>query len=576
MNANLMEPLKFYEKEGKALHDENAKALFEKLLAESKVDVEENRKTVKEYNKECGTVRKLERKVGGRKALRGFFIFLIIAGGLLFVLSLVGLFALGLDVITGIILTVVGAALVGVLIPVIVKVLNPAIKRYSELLGQHRSKRDDLYAKASEQMQPLNDLFTKDMSFELIEKTVPEFEFDEYFARGKEDLFERGYDFSDYKGDQSSIIQTLTGRFAKNPFLYTNGLFQEMITEHYFGSLTISWTETQYDSNGRPHTVVRTQTLNASVSKPKPNYYNTKKLFYGCQAAPDLSFYRTPQHWERLSEGARMSKVRRGAKKIRKQARKAMKKGSDFQEMLNEEFDVLFGATDRDHEVQFRLMYTPLAQENTIQSLTSKTGYGDDFHFRKVKRLNIITSEHAQNWNMDTSPVNYYSIDVDDCRARFVNFNNEYFKSLFFDFLPLISVPAYAEKPVKSLEPLEEYDSNYSVYEHEAVANAIGSEYFAHPDTATFAILKSQFLSKDGDTDHVSVRALSFRAENRVDFVPVWGGDGNVHEVPVPWIEYIPIERTSTMDISPDPTKRKTYSSCGGEAFFHGLRGRIN
>ena len=49
-----------------------------------------------------------------------------------------------------------------------------------------------------------------------------------------------------------------------------------------------------------------------------------------------------------------------------------MKNGGQFQEMANSEFDVLFGANDRDHEVQFRLMYTPLAQRNTVDLIKDK------------------------------------------------------------------------------------------------------------------------------------------------------------------------------------------------------------
>ena len=165
-----------------------------------------------------------------------------------------------------------------------------------------------------------------------------------------------------------------------------------------------------------------------------------------------------------LNEKELRKKVKSGEKDLKKMARKATKEGGTFQEMANSEFEVLFGAQDRDNEVQFRLMFTPLAQRNTVALVTNKIGYGDDFYFNKHRRFNVITSEHAQNWNMLTSPNVYYSYDVDTAKLNFINFNTNYFKSIFFDFAPLFSVPTYLEEPCASLAPVEDYDCNYTCY----------------------------------------------------------------------------------------------------------------
>ncbi|MBQ3490411.1 MAG: hypothetical protein IJA86_07465 [Clostridia bacterium] len=217
--------------------------------------------------------------------------------------------------------------------------------------------------------------------------------------------------------------------------------------------------------------------------------------------------------------------------------------------MANSEFDVLFGASDRDNEVQFRMMFTPLAQRNMVSLVRSKTGYGDDFSFVKRGRFNYICSEHAQSWDMDTSAGRYRSYDVDDSRKKFVDFNNEYFKSVFFDFAPLFAVPLYQQKPVQSLEPIKEYDPHYTIYEYESLANSIGGSAFAHEETATDVILKANFAGASHTTDNVEVKAYSYAAIERVDYVSVYGGDERYHDVPVPWIEYIPLEKTSYMAI---------------------------
>ena len=243
--------------------------------------------------------------------------------------------------------------------------------------------------------------------------------------------------------------------------------------------------------------------------------------------------------------------------------------------MANEEFDVLFGATDRDHEVQFRTMYTPLAQNNTVDLLTSQTGYGDDFYFTKRRRCNMITSEHAQGWSMDCSARRYYSFDVDVARRNFTSFNENYFKSLFFDFAPLLAVPAYQEEPIHSLERPEEYPSYYSVYEHEAMANHLGNA-LAHRDARTTSIMKTNFVCKENGMDRVAVTAYGYTTAERVDFIPRLGGDGKMHAVPVPWTEYIPVERTTQIAVGLDAEAKREQTEenrrrFAADTLFHGL-----
>lgn len=147
-----------------------------------------------------------------------------------------------------------------------------------------------------------------------------------------------------------------------------------------------------------------TQTLTASVTKPAPFYGYDTRLYYGNEAAPDLRFSRQPTHANELDEDEIEKTVKRGKKKLEKRARKAVGAGTQFTEMGNAEFDVLFGAVDRTNEVQFRLMFTPLAQQNMLELIKSDDGYGDDFAFYKTGCINCIRSEHAQHWQTDTDP----------------------------------------------------------------------------------------------------------------------------------------------------------------------------
>ena len=106
MNELLLEPLKYYEKIGKAQHQENTEAYFEKLLRESCVDREENRATVKAYQKEMTAVDAVGKKLRKYKFLRVLCIIAAVLGG---ILAIYGLLSLGNDATMGAILIGVGA-----------------------------------------------------------------------------------------------------------------------------------------------------------------------------------------------------------------------------------------------------------------------------------------------------------------------------------------------------------------------------------------------------------------------------------------------------------------------------------
>ncbi len=215
--------------------------------------------------------------------------------------------------------------------------------------------------------------------------------------------------------------------------------------------------------------------------------------------------------------------------------------------MGNEEFDVLFGALDRDNEVQFRLLFTPLAQKNLLALIKDADGYGDDFTMVKSGCLNYISSQHSSDWDPDTDGAQFYSYSHDIARQNFINFNVAYFRSLYFDFAPLLSIPLYQQQKPHEYIYKDFYDRNYTRHETEYAVNNMNVAAFAPPEAKTTTILKTHFMATEGKSDKVCVTAYSYRTVDRVDFIPVLGGDGNFHNVPVPWVEYIPISNERTV-----------------------------
>ncbi len=562
MSGLLLEPLKYYEAEGREKHKRNVEAFFEELTTRSGINVAQNKKTVAEYRAKLAKVEKLEKKLFLKKFFR---VLLFILAGIGVLLTVYGIAS------PSSVWIAVGTLLaVGPLLLIFLKI-NKTLKHFSEILAKEKEEAQVLLDTAWGEMASLNALFGERNSIELVEKTLPELSFDDCYSFSRErELCERCAYSPEYD-ENRSVIDTLSGEYKGNPFLFERHLIHQIGNETYHGYLTISWTEHYRDSKGNLRTRRRTQTLHASVVKPKPFYHEDTVLKYFPQGAPDLSFTREGLYHDDKSEKQIARMVKKGEKKLKKKAQEALEKGGDFTEMNNSEFEVLFDALNRDHEVQFRMMFTPLAQNNMVAMMRSETGYGDDFDFYKAKRMTTIHSDHAQKWRMDASPKYYRSYDFEEIKKNFQSFNEEYFKSVFFDFAPLLAIPMYQDKPVKSLEPLSEYKVNYTANEYETLANRMDEALFLAKGSGTRAILKAQGVGRVKETDKVEIRALSYKTIPRTDFVPVFGGDGRTHLVPVPWTEYIPLSRTSYINVSRNGEEEAEKTPQGESVVYHGL-----
>lgn len=536
MNSVIYDPLEDYENKLKHAHLNETNAFFERLVKESGVDIEGNRKTVCQYNVYKENLKNLRKKLNLWRFLRVLMCITV------------------------------------VLIPVVVLKITPKIRGLREEIEKADDKAQELLELAYKQMLPLNSLFTDRDSLNIIHTAVPMLSFDEYFSVEKETDMKINYDLVIQGSNEKSTIDVLSGDYNENPFLFENQLIHTMGTQTYHGSKTISWTESYTDSSGKRQTRVRTETLHASVVKPKP-YYNTRVvLHYGSQGAPDLTFSRDASHLDRKSEKAIERYVKRGEKKLKRLTDKAIRENDDFTSMSNSDFEVLFDALDRNNEVQFRALFTPLAQTNMVDLILSKSGYGDDFNFFKQKRMNLIVSNHSQGRPMKLFPTEYNSFSFDIIRNNFINKNVEFFKAVYFDFAPLLAIPAYQERPVHSLKPIPDYAQICSLKECEALANAIDARYVVHPATKTQAILKSEFVKSTDDEGETYITAYSYDIAQRVELISVRGGDGRYHDVPVHWDEYLPLEERNTFFIAKYENKQnsKVFATRNGLCIYKG------
>jgi len=429
----------------------------------------------------------------------------------------------------------------------------PLYRSAAELLANLEATIEQKKQDAWQQLEPLNRLYTWDITVKLIEATVPRLQFDPYFTAQRLADLGRLYGWDDAFNDEKSILFAQSGVINGNPFVFGDYLDMEWGSATYTGSKSISWTEWETGSDGKRRRVSRSQTLHASVTKPKPEYSTQKFLVYGNDAAPNLTFSRRPTALSAAEEGL-FKNLRMKWTVNRLQAKSQdLDDDSNYTLMSNHDFEAHFRTTDRNNEIEYRILFTPIAQIQMLELLKDKTvGYGDDFSFLKQRKINLLFSRHLSETPLDTDPAQFRDWDWDRAGTHFIAFNETYFKSIYFALAPLLAIPLYQqtrthEEIWKGVIPP---GAAASFWEHEALANYHGENQFKHPASITRNILKTRLLSRTSGLSQVAVTAHGYKGVARIDYQNVHGGDGNWHKVAVEWIEYLPVDRTSDVTVS--------------------------
>lgn len=562
MIEDVYEPLAKYRDEFRESFARRTREKFLELTERSGVDVAANRRLV-------ARVRALEEKVR-RVNLRRFLF------GLLAVLCLVGVVAALVgakscrawkpEAFPQLLAAAAAAAALGIFAFVRRRKADAACRALTAEI-------EALKKSAWEQMEPLNRLYAWDIPVKLIEATVPRLAFDPYFTSERLVGLRTRYGWDDAFNEGKSMLFSQSGVINGNPFVFAQYLDMKWVEKTYEGTKDISWTEWDVDADGKRRLVRRHETLHASVSRPFPEYAEHKVLVYGNDAAPDLSFSREPSGLE--GEGAGFFarwRARRRMKRMEAFSRN-LDDESQFTMMANKEFETWFGAMDRDDEVGFRLLFTPVAQTQMMALMKDATvGYGDDFSFRKRRKVNELRSRHLDEGVIDTDPARFRNWDWDAAAAFFSTFNERYFKDVYFSLAPVLAVPLYQQlRPVEDIWKDVLGRGASSFWEHETLANYYGEESFRHPDCVTRSLLKTRVTAEAGEDRTVEVTANGHRGEPRVAYERVRGGDGDWHEVPVHWTEYLPVSRTRRMHLTeraaPSDGFRNRASAAAGSAY---------
>lgn len=534
----IYDPLEEYVDVFEGRFKEVCQKTFEKLANEASIDVDANRQTCSEINNNEAILGKVKRRIGWWK----FFcvcMWIVFAAGIGF--SIYGFMDNPLVGIISVILSII------VLLILLISI-HPKLKALKKERDNLETTIHNLENLAWKQMSPLNRLYDWDLFTRMMSKTVPKLEFDPFFTTQRLSELKEIYNWDDSFNEERSVIFSHSGKINGNPFVICRTKKMEWGEKEYTGELRIEWTEYERGSDGKIREIRRSEILRASIFRPIPEYFQKTRLIYGNTAAPDLIFTRKQSGYASKQNSLSFKRKR---KSLRKKSRNL--KDNDFAMMTNEDFEVAFDTSNRNNNHQYALLFTPLAQTSMMNILTdNKIGYGDDFDFDKYGMINIISALHMQEPTMDMNPVQYMKYSFDEAAENFYNINASHFRAIYFAFAPLLAIPMYQQ--IRTHEDFHNKDvqKKSSFWEHEAFANFWGEDKFKHPDSVTENILKTQVINSTNGESLIKVYAFGYRAEKRLTYVSVKGGDGYMHDVPVYWYEYLPVTGHGRFTLSED------------------------
>ena len=555
MSEDVYEPLDRFRVEFREKFARLTSAMFASLVRASGVDEKRNAKTV-------AKISLLEGQLHAAQSRRQLWQFLFVVVALGIILSVLGfVFALlkGLGLpegasplfLLGLFAGLVGAAVSAVLL---VKVVVPNYRRVTAAAQALSGQIELQKAQAWAQMAPLNQLYDWDMSAKLIAQTVPRIQFDPYFTAQRLQELQQGFGFDGNTHDGQSVLFAQSGVINGNPFVFGHVRKMSWGEKTYTGRQEISWTVRVRGKDGKYYSVRRHQTLVASVNKPIPVYSEEKFLLYGNDAAPGLTFSRTPSALSDDDDGIIHTLHKKYVLGKLKDFSRNLEDESQYTLMANHDFEALFHATDRNDEVEFRLLFTPLAQQQMLKLLRDKEiGFGDDFAFVKQGRLNVLWPKHLHHITFDTDPRQFAHYHLNRARAFFQRIHEEYFKAVYFALAPLLAIPLYQQTRTCGAIHAGPGDRLASFWEHESLANYHGEKLFQHPQCITGNILKTRRVNETGGASAIAVIAHGYKGRARTEYQNIRGGDGRVHRVGVKWIEYLPVQQTRTMLVAEQP-----------------------
>ena len=550
-DTELLEPAKLYKLRLKDEHHSRVEKRFDELAKESGVDVATNKSTCDKYYTKKRELDKNNSKLAGSNTLKAFMIILLVIGIVALFIGILCLISTNENFkIFGIISVILGPSFFIFALLMLILFIRPRAKKLKVTIDELTKLSNKLKGEAWTQMAPLNALFDATEAVKMFVETAPLIQMDRTFTNLRCEQMVSQYGFRATGDKDHSYLGIQSGTILGNPFAFVKEMSRSIVQHRYEGTLVITWVTYTRTMNGSIP-VTHTQTLHAYVTKPMPVFGVSTHLLYGNEAAPNLEFSRSPSgvNLANMSPEEISKYVRKHEDDLEKKSKEAMKKGGNYTPLGNPEFELFFGGLNRNNEVEYRLLFTPLAQKAMLDLFKSGEGYGDDFSFIKQKMMNILYSSHMQTNNLFLEDGYFGDFDYEVIKDRYISFHDEFFRSVFFDLAPLLCIPLYQQHKARDYIYKDTIKSNVPTTIHEIAANTFDQRLFLHKDSDTEGILKTRFMKRNDSSDTIEVHAESYKKIPHVDYVSVMGRDGHLHSVPVHWFEYELLEEESEISV---------------------------
>ncbi len=524
MPADILNPVR-YRTDFLKEHASGTESYLNELLEQTGTSLKENQADCQEINALDKVLLKTKRKFSLFKTGMGILLTLLVVlmltsiGGAYYVFTEPGISfspAAIYSIFASCILVAVGFLVLIVLTSVFLSKKN---KKFRATISNFEEVID---AKIQEAFVKLHDFyraFNYSQVYSKIQAQIPEIEFlksaDANFVKYVEKNFDPVY----VPSSTSMLVNYKAGYFYKNPFIV--GMYKEMnmVPHTYTGSLAISY----YTGFGEHRRLV-SETLHATLVKPKPEYkYIAVNSLY-TNAVPELEFEKAPV----LDYNpAKHDKYIKQAEKMLAQIEK---KNADFTPMSNTEFEALFPATKRSSEQKYRAFFGQVAQQNLINFAKTLTS-GRNYTYSKSHNTNEVAMRELSE-SFDLNPLDFVDYDLTAFLSKYQEYAKVLSASLYDSFIPYLSNPVLLEGNI-SKQP--EYTKTPSILEHLALLTKFKNTELL-PNEAG---INEYILEPLPEYENVC-KVHSFKTVPRVDYVVVNAGDGP-HQVPVNWTEYIPV-----------------------------------
>ncbi|WP_029905842.1 MAG1210 family protein [Mycoplasmopsis opalescens] len=563
----IIDPIKDY-KTTVDRNDEIIEQTYNRLISESKVDVELNASLNDQRRAQAKEINRLESKLKRLKAWKTFVIVLLTILCLAFVYPIIYFLlakqsfndlnqnhtaALWCTLVFGYLFVIGGIVGFSILIA---KKIKPKIKNSKELIAESVKKHNAIVSDIKINLACFNALVTNGIKFDILNKTFPSLHLQKRQSKMIEDYVADKYGYIFTTNKNKHITSLLSGHINGNPFYFGELLSHKLGTKTYSGSITVTHRVSYTDSQGKLQTRLDSEVLTAYLEAPYPYYSKENKLEFFSTAAQELNFSRKPNNVHNMTDKELKKFIANKNKEIEKLA-----KHGSLMPLNNDRFDAIFDALNRNDEQKFRLLFSPYAQ-TTMEKvlLDNEIGFGDTFVYNKNKsrnsfvfnqlKLDFLAYSDAKIYLYDK--VGNMLLDLKEIYQNFKEVNKYIFKNIYASLMPLWSIPVLNETAAPDYL-YESYQSKQkaSIYQLQANIAQANDIRLYHPKTKSEVIYNVSYLEEgQANSDKVCVEANSYDFEEKVAYITVYDRNRTAHEVPVHYLLPYTLKRTSIVNIS--------------------------